>query len=275
MKKILLPIDFSKHSKYAAKLTAKIAKKTAGEIHLIHMIELPSGFRDMGSGANISIPESMLYIQMIKEKLLDYKNTFFADFDNVYHSIRFQNPYEGIRDYAKKINANLIIMGSKGQTALEEIIIGSNTEKTVRNSEIPVIITKKDNDNFKLKKLVFASSFENKETKAFEGFLEFAAKFKSKIYLLKINTPDNFENTSDSKKRIETFIEPYKIGNHTIKVYNDTSIQDGILNFSNENNVDLVSLATHGRSGLSLLFNSSISIDLSKNVLKPILTFKA
>ncbi|MEX6626574.1 universal stress protein [Tenacibaculum pacificus] len=274
MKKILLPIDFSKHSEYAAKLTSKIAKKTAGEIHLIHMVELPSGFKDMGSGANVTIPESMLYIKMIKEKIINYKNTFFPDFNNVKHAIRFQNPYEGIRDYSKKINADLIVMGSKGQTALEEIIIGSNTEKTVRNSEIPIIITKKDNDNFKLKKLVFASTFENDEAKALEGFLDFATKFKSKIYLLKVNTPNNFENTTDSINKIEAFVEKYKIDDYSIKIYNDTSVQDGILNFSNENDVDLVSLATHGRSGLSQFFNSSVSIDLSKNVLRPVLTLK-
>lgn len=274
MKKILIPVDFSKHSEYACKLTRKVAKKIEGEIHLIHMVELPSGFSDMASGANISIPESMMYIRKIKDKLLNYKNSYFSNFDNVYHAIRFQNPYEGIRDYSKKINADLIIMGSKGQTALEEILIGSNTEKTVRNSEVPVIITKKDNDNFKLKKLVFASTFENDEAKALEGFLDFANKFKSKIYFLKVNTPQNFECSTDSKNKVTAFVEKYNVTNYTIKVHNDKSVQEGILNFANENNIDLVSLATHGRSGLSRFFNGSVSVNLSKNVLKPVLTFK-
>ena len=61
---------------------------------------------------------------------------------------------------------------------------------------------------------------------------------------------------------------------YSIKVYNDKTVQDGILNYSNENNIDMVSLATHGRSGLSRFFNGSVSIDLSKNILKPVLTFK-
>ncbi|WP_237276907.1 universal stress protein [Tenacibaculum ovolyticum] len=274
MKKILLPIDFSKHSEYASKIASKIARKTDSEIHLIHMVELPSGFSDMASGANISIPESMLYIRRIKDQLLKYKSTYFSKVDNVHHAIRFQNPYEGIKDYSKKISADLIIMGSKGQTALDEILIGSNTEKIVRNSEIPVIISKRDSDDFKLKKLVFASTFENDEAKALEGFLDFASKFKSKIYFLKINTPDRFENTNDSKNKINAFVEKYNLTNYSIKVYNDKSVQDGILNFSNDNDIDIVSLATHGRSGLSRFFNGSVSLDLSKNVLKPVLTFK-
>jgi len=274
MKKILLPIDFSRHSEYASKIASKIALKNNSEIHLIHMIELPSGFSDMASGVNISIPESMLYIKKIKDNILDYKSTYFAKNNNVHHAIRFQNPYEGIRDYSKKINADLIIMGSKGHTALEEILFGSNTEKVVRNSEIPVIVSKRDSDDFRLKKLVFASTFENDEIKAFEGFLNFASKFKSKIYLLKINTPEKFENTTDSIKKITAFVEKYNLENYSIKVYNDKSVQNGILNFSNENNIDLVSLATHGRSGLSRFFNGSVSLDLFKNVLNPLLNLK-
>ncbi len=274
MKKIILPVDFSKHSEYASKIACKVALKTNSEIHLIHMVELPSGFSDMASGANISMPESMLYIRKIKDKLLDYKNKYFTDVEHIYHSIRFQNPYEGIRDYSKKINADLIIMGSKGHTALEEIIIGSNTEKTVRNSEVPVLVSKKDDDKFKLKKLVFASTFENDEAKALEGFLDFANKFKSKIYFLKINTPQHFENTSQSKKKIMDFISNHKVDDYSIKIYSDKSIQEGVLNFANENNIDIISLATHGRSGLSRFFNESVSVRLSKNISKPVLTFK-
>ena len=274
MKKILIPVDFSKHSEYACVLAAKIAKKSNSEIHIIHMVELPSGIIDMGAGNNFSIPESMLYLKKVREKLFDIKDNYFADFEDIQHAIRFQNPFEGIRDYSKKIGADLIVMGSKGQTALEEIFIGSNTEKTVISMDIPVLITKKDNDNFKFKKLVFASTFEKDEVNAFEGFLSFIKNFKSKIYLLKINTPQNFENTSDSKKKIEDFIKSYNLDNYSINIYNDKSVEEGVLNFSKEKDIDLISLATHGRTGLSRFFNGSISLNLSKNVLKPVLTFK-
>ena len=44
-------------------------------------------------------------------------------------------------------------MGSKGHSKFEEIIIGSNTEKIVRSSKIPVIVVKRDSKKFSLKKL--------------------------------------------------------------------------------------------------------------------------
>ncbi|CAL2089221.1 universal stress protein [Tenacibaculum sp. 190524A02b] len=274
MNKILIPVDFSRHSGYASVLAAKIAKRSNSEVHLLHMVELPTGIVDMGAGSNFSIPESMLYIRKVRDRLLDFKAKYFSDIENVYHAIRFQNPYEGIRDYGKKVGADLVIMGSKGHTALEEILIGSNTEKTVRSLEVPVLVTKKESDDFKFDKLAFASTFEKDEAKALEGFLEFAGNFDCEIMFLKINTPQKFQSTTESRKKVEKFIEKYNLKNYSINIYSESSVEEGILNFANEESVDLISLATHGRSGLSRFFNGSVSLNLSKNVLKPVLTFR-
>ncbi len=274
MKKILVPTDFSKPSEHASKLASTIAKNSDSEIHLLHMIELPTGIIDMGGGSNFSIPESMLYIRKVKDKLMNYKQQFFPKNDNIKHAIRFQNPYEGIRDYGKKINADLIVMGSKGHTDLEEMIIGSNTEKVVRNSEAPVLVTKENDEVFNPKNLIFASSFKPDKDKAFNRFLDFSKNFNSKIHLLKINTPQKFENTQKTKERIQDFANKHNLDNYTINTYNDSSIERGILNFSDEINADIIALATHGRSGLSHIFNGSITRHLSKNAIKPMLTFR-
>lgn len=274
MKKILLPTDFSEASEQAINLASKINAKEKNEIHLLHMIEIPSGIIDMGAGRNFSIPESMLYIRKVRDKLVAYKDKFFSKDDDVKHAIRFQTPYEGIRDYAKKINSDLIIMGTKGHSDLEELLIGSNTEKVVRTSEAPVLVAKNDTKDFNPKNLVFASSFKPTKHNVFEKFLKFANKLDSKIHLLKINTPHRFENSQASKEKIEAFAERYNLPNYSTNVYNDNSVEQGILNFSNEIDADLVALATHGRSGLSHIFNGSITKNLSKKSIRPMLTFK-
>ncbi|MGK0325458.1 MAG: nucleotide-binding universal stress UspA family protein, partial [Polaribacter sp.] len=116
MKKILVPIDFSKPSEYASKIAAKIAKKTNATIYLIHLIELPKGSIDMGAGSNYSIPESMLYLRKIREKILQFKENIFSKDINVEYFIKLNNPFKGIQKYAEKIDADLIIMGSKGHS---------------------------------------------------------------------------------------------------------------------------------------------------------------
>ena len=274
MKKILVPIDFSVQSKYATKLAAKIAKKTNATVYLLHLVELPTGLVDMGAGSNFSIPESMMYLRMVKEKIIAIKERVFDDKTTVKYSIRFQNPYEGIINYSKKIEPDLIVMGSKGISDFDEILIGSNTEKVVRTSTTPVLVVKSDPENFKIKELVFASNFKDESKSSFAMFLEFALKFNSNIHLLKINTISKFETTSMSKEKITNFLNDFEVPNYSIHIYNDTSIEKGIINFANEINADLTALSTHGRSGLSHLFNGSISKNLTKSSLRPVITFK-
>lgn len=275
MKKILVPIDFSKKSEFASKMAARIAKKSNSTVYLLHMIELPTGIVDMGSGSNFSIPESMLYLRKIKERITEFKEIFFHKNTEVQHSIRFQNPHEGIIKYSEKISADIIVMGSKGHSKFEEILIGSNTEKVVRTSKIPVIVVKRDNEKFRMRNLVFASSFKNEDKKeVFRKFLDFANHFKSEIRLLKVNTPSRFESTYEATEKIKNFIAEFNLPKYSINIYNDASVRKGILNFSRDIDADLIALSTHGRSGLSHLFSASVTKTLSKKALKPILTIK-
>lgn len=274
MYKILVPVDFSEKSNYAVKMAAKIGKNIEAEIYLLHLVELPSGIVDLGAGSNFSIPESMMYLRKVKEKILDLKATYFHDDQIVRYSIKFQNPFEGITDYVKKINANLIVMGSKGVSDFEEMIIGSNTEKVVRTSTIPVIVVKADSKKFKFKKLVFASNYDDENKGAFVDFLNFAKQFKTEIHLLKINTASSFENSFITKEKIKNFIKDFDLPKNTIHIHNDESVVKGITNFAKEIEADLIALTTHGRSGLSSLFNSSIAKSVSKSVLRPVITLK-
>lgn len=274
MKKILVPIDFSKPSEYAAKMAAKIAKKTGATVYLIHLIELPNGILNMSAGNKFSIPESMLYLRKVREKILKFKEAIFSEDTNVEYFIKLNNPFEGIQKYADKIDPDLIIMGSKGHSEFEEIMIGSNTEKVVRSSKRPVIVLKKEIKKFRMKNLVFASNFKEENKEVFGKFVDFANAFNSKIHLLKINTPANFQGTSEAKQKIKDFIANYNLPKYKINVYSDISIEKGILNFSKDINADLIALSTHGRSGLSHLFTGSVSKNLSKKALKPMLTIK-
>lgn len=275
MEKILVPVDFSKKSEFASKMAARIAKESNSIVYLIHMIELPTGVVDMGAGSKFSIPESMLYLRKVRERMLEFKEKFFHKKTEVQHIIKLQQPHEGILEYAYKIDADLIVMGSKGHSKFEEILIGSNTEKVVRTSKAPVIVVKRDNEKIRMRNLVFASSFKNEDKKAvFKKFLDFANHFKSEIHLLKVNTPSRFESTQEATEKITNFIKDFDLPKYSINIYNDATINKGILNFSKDIDADLIALSTHGRSGLSHIFSASVTKTLSKKALKPILTIK-
>ena len=275
MKNILVPIDFSVQAEYAARVASDIARRTNSKILLLHMLELPSGIVDPSSyGSSNNTPTSLLFLKRAHEKFQDFKKSSYFDDLEIEDSVLFHKAFDGILDESKKHKADLIVMSSRGTSGFEEMLVGSNTEKVVRNSDIPVLVIKQEVENFKIDNIVFASNFKYKNRSSFQKILDFASLFNAKLHLLKINTIHNFETTKESSEAIRSFINDFDLGDYTLNIYNDVSIESGILNFSKAINVDVIVLNTHGRRGLAHLFNGSIGEDLTNHAKLPVLTFK-
>lgn len=273
MKKILIPTDFSKNAEHALKVAAQIAKKNNGEIILLHMLELPN----QGSDAVVSgksIPEIMFFKNAAMNKLENLMDADYLKGIPVSEIIQFELAFDGILNISKKNEVDLIVMGSHGASGFKEMFIGSNAEKVVRNSEIPVLIIKEENNNFEVNDFVFASDFSDEIKKPFEKVLAVAEKFGAKLHVVTINTPSNFKPTSVSESIMHSFLANFKSDNIVTHIYNDTSIEGGVLNFANSIQADLIGMSTHGRKGLSHFLNGSISEDLVNHSVKPVITFK-
>jgi nucleotide-binding universal stress UspA family protein len=275
MKKILVPIDFSKQAEYAAKVAANIAKKTKAEILLLHMLELPTGVIDPASyGSSSNTPSALLFLKRAYEKFEEFKKRSFWDGITVKDTVQFHKAFDGIISESKANDIDLVVMGSRGTSGLEEMLVGSNTEKVVRNSDVPVLVVKQDIEDFKVNNIVFASNFKYKNRTAFQDILDFASLFEAKLHLLKVNTIHNFETTKESSDAIRNFINEFDLGDYTLNIYNDTSVENGILNFAKAIDADVILLNTHGRRGLAHLFNGSIGEDLANHAKLPVITFK-
>lgn len=274
MKRILVPIDFSEQANCAAKVAAKIAKQVGAEIFLLHMLELPEGVIDAMSGGDNSTPASLLFMKKVHERFDELKAQDFFKGLNVIESVHFHKTFDGVIAESKKQNIDLVVMGSSGATGLKEILVGSNTEKVVRHSEVPVLVIKKGSANFEINDIVFASDFANDSKVKFQSIIDFAAIFKAKLHLLYINTASNFSSTKKISNTINSFVTDFNIPDFETYIYNDVSIEKGILNYANDINADLIAINTHGRSGLSQLLNASIGQELANHAIRPVITFK-
>jgi len=273
MKRILVPTDFSEHAEDALKVAAQIAKKNDSEIILLHMLELPHQSNDAILGG-ISIPETMLFMKKANETLDEVASKPYLDGIAVTEVVKMDKPIHGITQISKDYDVDLIVMGSHGSTGIEELLIGSNTEKVVRNSEIPVLVIKNNITDFNASNIVFASDFSDEAKKPFEKLLNFTKLFDSKLHLVTICTPNSFKPTHVSEKAMTNFISQFNISNYTTQIYNDTNIEKGIINFSNKINADLIGMCTHGRTGFAHFFNGSISEGLVNHAVRPVITLK-
>lgn len=273
MKRILVPTDFSEHAEDALKVAAQIAKKNDSEIIVLHMLELPHQMNDAILGG-ASIPETMLFMKKANEMLDTISSRPYLDGIPLTEIVKMDKPIHGITQVSKDYDVDLIVMGSHGSSGVEELLIGSNTEKVVRNSEIPVLVIKKDISNFNVSNIVFASDFSAETKKPFEKLLNFTKFFESKIHLVTICTPNSFKPTHVIEKAMRDFIIEFNITNYTTHIYNDTNIEKGIINFANSINADIIGMCTHGRTGFAHFFNGSISEGLVNHAIRPVITLK-
>ena len=274
MKHILVPIDFSKQARSAAKVAAKIAKKTGADIFLLHMLELPTDVVDAMSGEANSAPASILFMKKVQERFSQLKKSDFFEGIKITESVQFHKTFDGVIDESKKQNSDLIVMGSTGASGLKEIVVGSNTEKVVRHSEVPVLVIKEGSSDIDINNIVFASDFGKESKSKFQNVIDFANVFDAKLHLLYVNTPHKFNNTKKIRTTMTNFVAGFSIKEYDKYIYNEITVEKGILCYADEVNADLIAINTHGRSGLSSFFTASISQDLTNHAVKPIITFK-
>ncbi len=273
MKRILIPTDFSEHAEYALRVAAQIAKRNNAEIILLHMLEFPGQVGDIVGGGH-NIPELMFFKNKAIEKLEALMYADYLDGLEVSEIVQFEKIADGVVNISKKNDIDLIVMGSHGSSGFQELFIGTNTEKVVRISDVPVLVVKKETNDFNVNKFVFASDFCEEIKKPFEKVIEFANKFDAELHLVMINTPNNFRTSVQSNKILNDFVANFQINRFTTNIYSDMTREKGILNFSDEINADLIGISTHGRKGVSQFFNGSISEDVVNHAKRPVITFK-
>ncbi len=273
MQNILVPTDFSTQAENALKVAAQLAKKHACEIHLLHILEMPLHKVDAYSSYN-DLPEAMYFMKLAHKQFEEFKKRDYLKGITIHEHVEFHEIFKGVFHVCKKQHIDLVIMGSNGSSGFKEILIGSNTEKVVRTSKTPVLVIKKEHDKFKIKNFVFASDFKDESKTSYKMAIEFAEILKAKLHLLMVNTPNKFITTSKAQKRMEAFATSFDFSKYSINIYNDVSIEKGIMNFSESVSADLIGMSTHGKQGISHFFNGSISEDLVNHAKRPVITFK-
>jgi len=274
MKNILVPTDFSDQAEKALKVAAQLARKFNGEIFLLHMLELPLQLIDpLGSGSR-NIPEAIFFMKLAHQRFSKIMKEPYLKGIKVHETVEFHRAFDGIMEIGKEKKCDLIVMGSHGTSGFQEMFIGSNTEKVVRHSEIPVLVIKNEIPEFNIKNFVFATDANKNHRHILEKAMKFAKTIDAKLHLLFVNTPNDFITSEEANQRIQQFSGDTNSNNIEIHIYNDISVEKGILNFAQKLDIGLLGIGTHGRKGIAHFFNGSISEDLVNHANRPVVTFK-
>lgn len=278
MKRILVPTDFSDQAHHALEVALAIARYTGGSLKLLHVVEAPYPVADFSTTGDVLAPQqhdhvfTLNLLELAKEKMQGLMQLARQAGVEVIDEVAVDNIHGSIIRLIKKDQVDLVVMGSKGSSGIEEFLIGSNTEKVVREAACPVLTVKQKHSSFDVRNIVLASDFNRELGTAIEKFKFFQTLFKARLHLVFVNTPGSFETATNLKSQLETAAKRYGLENYTVNVYNDAVEEDGILNFAKDINADLIMMATHGRTGFSRLLSGSITEDLVNHANLPVLT---
>ena len=273
MKNILVPTDFSEQAENALHVAAQLARTHDAEIYLLHLLELPLHQVDAMS-SHSDLPEAIFFMKLAQKRFEDVLSRPYLQDVKVHETVEFNQSFNQLPQTCDDNNIDLIVMGSHGASGLKEIFIGSNTEKVVRNSELPVLVIKKRHEHFDINDFVFASDFTPDNKKTYLQAASFAELFDARLHLVLVNTANNFTTTIEANDRISEFTKGSAYQNFTITIFNDESVEQGIMNFSQSIEADLIGISTHGRQGIAHFFNGSITEDLVNHAKRPVITFK-
>ncbi|NIK92832.1 universal stress protein [Mangrovimonas sp. CR14] len=276
MNKIIVPIDFSDYSEYALQAAASLAKKNDAEILALHMLEL-SDFMLTISGSALD-EQTVFYLKMAEKKFHEFLDKPYLEGVEVTPIVKHFKSFVEVSEIAKEHNADLIVMGSHGTHGLQEMFVGSNTEKVVRHSEIPVLIIKEELKSVGFDNVVFACDFSDEAIPAYKKATKILSELGGQLHILYVNQPaERFRSSDEIENKLKEFLTKADGNTDNFKnvaITNAYTVEHGIFAYADKTSADLLAVATYGRTGIAHFFEGSISEDVANHAKLPVLTFK-
>lgn len=275
MRSILVPTDFSDCSASAYNYASMLAEKTKATIYLLHVLDIPFPSQSVNGSETATRLDTHFMMELMKlTKARMSKVRSGKAFKNaeVHEIIELGSITDKVFSAVKKYRIDMIVMGTHGTGGLQEKFIGTNAEKIVRNSDIPVLSVKYEVKNPKLESIVLATDFSRELDYVLPAVSNIADLLKARLILTKIVTVDKFETSVETESQISEFRKKSKLYNYSANVYYADSKEAGIRLAAERAEADMIALGTHGRNGLSHFFRGSVAEDVVSHASLPVLT---
>lgn len=141
---ILVPVDFSKHSKMALRYANDLAEMFGATIDLLHVVEekpYPAFYTKEEEKAKTYDQHPDIQEKAKNQLRALYSEVGGASADTRYHTVSGQ-PAHQIAEFADTNNSDLVVMSTHGRTGLKRMLIGSVTDKVVQQAPCPVFTVK-------------------------------------------------------------------------------------------------------------------------------------
>jgi nucleotide-binding universal stress UspA family protein len=277
IKNILVPVDFSEISEIAMNEAVALSKSLKAKVFLIHVVEFNGYYSSIAPEIETNLPTLSDVKSAVEKKMENIQQEIEKCFDQkpeAYITTGFV--HTEIMDYSKKNNIDLIIMGTHGASGYKEFFIGSNAQRVVTLSEIPVmtIQIKTDKSGFKNILIPIDNSLHSREKVNIA--LIIAALSNAKIHLIGLSASNQEQELKEIKiklKSVEQVIHAYNLLNETADVTGE-NLSDAAMKYAAEKKCDLIVINTGHESKSTGIFLGAFAQQIVNHSKIPVLSCK-
>jgi nucleotide-binding universal stress UspA family protein len=185
MKNILVPCDFSKPAEEAFRFAVKIASQSKGAIHVLNVIDI-TFLRDNPTLSH-SYAFNINFLKDIEREIEQKFQVMRGKYAPLTMEVKFKHVISSltaeIHNYTVANKIDLVLMGTHGEDGAD---FGSNTEKIVRNSTVPVFAVR--TAPAEIKNIVFPVTPDHRDKDLIAKVNELQTFFQARVHLLYVNT---------------------------------------------------------------------------------------
>jgi nucleotide-binding universal stress UspA family protein len=283
IKTILVPLDFSRASMEALDYVVALAKKFAAAIHLVHVTAPDDAASPGAAHLMCQTAESLAFA---REKLAETHEKHVAPFWPANSHVRTGQPYQEICDLAREIDADLIVLATRGHTGLKRILLGSTAERVVRFAPCPVLVVRRHKGaQLRINKILVPTDFSQCAMAGLIHGALWAKAFNAKLRLLYVLFPaaavlidriatnlprDAMTVPADTQMEMEALVQlGFLEGVKTEPKIRFGYATDAICGEADD--VDLVVISTHGRTGMKHALIGSVAEQVVRYAKCPVL----
>lgn len=288
IRRILVPVDFSETSINACSFALGLAQKLKAEVKLLHsyfnpiistepylegqtvnyLMDSLVGTVEKEARKKISELRDNLKLQIRKENIRNVK---------VSYSLERGIPENVILNSIQTYKPGIVIMGSRGTKQNTNSYIGNVTKKVIDHAEIPVLLIPEKSIFSGMEymtNVLYATNFERSDFKAMRKLFTLIRPFDMHVHVVHISVNDakslDQARMESLNKHVDEFYPDYKVSCDVIR---REDIIQGLQEYIEKHEIDLIALTTRKRGVIERLFNPSIAKKMVFHSYIPVLIF--
>lgn len=201
IKTMLVPLDFSVASMQALDYAIPFAEQFHAAIHLLYVHEKDHEFSPSEGASQVLFESAEARTRL---RLADVQHEHPLPFHAEDCHVQFGRAHRKTCELARKLDADLIVIASRGRTGLPRVLLGSTAERIVRHAPCPVLVTRQRTPEFdasnsqpseypaKIRSILVPVDFSDLSIKAVEYAAAIARAFEAQLHLFHANFPHDY-----------------------------------------------------------------------------------